>query len=275
MRTTQRRFLATWLLAGLAILLAGSARAQQHQRLTADWEFVRQDLGGVWEAVRPVTAGNPESVPLWQAVTLPHCFNARDAVDPDVNYYQGPGWYRTQLMVQNPYPGGHTRLHFEGAGQKTAVYIYTTKVGSHVGGYDEWTVDITDAVAAFQKTEVCQKQFQGKIPLSIRCDNSRDLEMIPSDLSDFNVYGGLYRYLNLEYQPAVFAERLAAQAEVAETNSAGTLKLRVSWPAAGAPGGPVPVAVRVLDPLDKTAATYQGTLAGGADAVALPPLAVR
>jgi beta-galactosidase len=95
-------------------------------------------------------------------------------VDPNVNYYQGPGWYRTQLTVLNPYPGGRTRLHFEGAGQKTEVYIYTTKVGSHVGGYDEWTVDITQAVADFQKTDVYHKQFKGKIPLSIRCDNSRD-----------------------------------------------------------------------------------------------------
>ena len=42
-----------------------------------------------------------------------------------------------------------------------------------------------------------QKQFKGKIPLSIRSDNSRDLEMIPSNLSDFNLYGGIYRYLNL------------------------------------------------------------------------------
>ena len=86
-------------------------------------------------------------------------------------------------------------MHFEGAGQKTNVYVYTTEVGSHVGGYDEWTVDITDAVDSFKKTDAFQKQFKGKIPISIRCDNSRDLEMIPSDLSDFNLYGGIYRYL--------------------------------------------------------------------------------
>jgi beta-galactosidase len=33
--------------------------AQQQTRLNTSWEFVRQDLGGVWEAVRPVVAGNP------------------------------------------------------------------------------------------------------------------------------------------------------------------------------------------------------------------------
>src|SRR5690606_7257035 len=121
------------------------------------------------------------------SVTLPHCFNAWDAVTPDVNYYEGPGWYRTSLTIDNPYVNGRTLLHFEGAGQKTEVYVYTEKVAEHVGGYDEWTVDITEAVKAFQATDVYQKQFKGAIPISIRCDNSRDLEMIPSDMSDFNV----------------------------------------------------------------------------------------
>jgi beta-galactosidase len=270
------RWLAKKLLSSLVLLLAAAypSHAQQAQRLNSGWEFVRQDLGGVWEAVRPVVAGNPESVPLWDAVTLPHCFNARDAVDPSVNYYQGPGWYRTQLTVLNPYPGGRTQLHFEGAGQKTEVYIYTTKVGSHVGGYDEWTVDITQAVADFQKTDVYQKQFKGKIPLSIRCDNSRDLEMIPSDLSDFNVYGGLYRYLNLEYQPAVALERVSAKAEVDATGKTGLLTLRATWPEAAAPTL-APVAVRLLDPRGKSVGTYQGTLAGQRGEVALPPLRVK
>lgn len=30
--------------------------------------------------------------------------------------------------------------------------------------------------------------------------------MIPSDMSDFNLYGGLYRYVNLVYTPAVHFE---------------------------------------------------------------------
>src|SRR5689334_1698366 len=171
----------------LLLIVNLSARAQQSTRLTGNWEFLKQDVGGIWEIVRPVGKGNPESVPLWQTVKLPHCVNAEDAVDPDVNYYQGPAWYRTQLEIHNPYNNGRTLLFFEGAGQKTDVYVYTTKVGSHIGGYDEWTVDITDAVEAFRKSNAYQKQFNGKIPIAIRTDNSRDLQMIPSSLSDFNV----------------------------------------------------------------------------------------
>ncbi len=200
--------------------------AQQSRRLNDNWEFLRQDLGGIWEAIRPVGKGNPESVPLWQRVTLPHCVNATDAVDPDVNYYQGPAWYRTQLDIQNPYTDGRTLLHFEGAGQKTEVYVYNTKVASHVGGYDEFTIDITDAVATLKKLDVFQKQFRGKVPVSIRTDNSRDLEMIPSDLSDFNLYGGIYRYLNLVYTPALSVDKLLAEAETDPAGKMGRINIR-------------------------------------------------
>ncbi|MDD3078139.1 MAG: glycoside hydrolase family 2 TIM barrel-domain containing protein [Paludibacter sp.] len=177
-------------------------------RLNTNWQFLRGDLGGVWEAVRPIVDGSPESVPVWKNVNLPHCFNATDAVDPDVNYYQGPGWYKTQIKVNNPYPSGHTILHFEGAGQKTDVFVYTIKVGSHIGGYDEWRVDITDAIKEFQKDTKLTDRYAGTIPIEVRCDNSRDLEMMPSDLSDFNIYGGIYRYLNLEYVPALSIEKV-------------------------------------------------------------------
>ncbi|CDB83582.1 glycosyl hydrolase family 2 TIM barrel domain protein [Bacteroides clarus CAG:160] len=171
-------------------------------RLKDNWEFLRQDVGNIWELVRPVKKGQPEEQPIWTQVTLPHCFNAEDAVDPNVNYYQGPGWYRTCLKLNNPYQNGRVLLEFEGAGQKTDVYIYMTKVGSHVGGYDSWNVDITDAVQTFLLSKDAER-FGGKIPLSIRCDNTRDAEMVPSDLSDFNLYGGIYRYLNLVYLPEV------------------------------------------------------------------------
>ena len=149
-------------------------------------------MGSIWEVLRPAKAGKPESVPLWTSVCLPHCYNAEDGVDPSVNYYQGPAWYRTTLHVANPYPGGHTLLQFEGAGQKTEVYIGTRKMGSHAGGYDRFMVDITAA-------------GEGDLPLSIRCDNSRDVEMIPSDMSDFCLYGGLYRPVYLVYVNGVSA----------------------------------------------------------------------
>lgn len=200
------------------------------QRLTAGWEFIRQDMGNIWEVMRPISGSNkPETVPLWEKVSLPHCFNAEDAVDPDCNYYQGPGWYRTRLTLANPYPDGRIYLEFEGAGQKSDVYVYTQKVASHVGGYDEWKVDITEAVEAFRKLPVCQKRFGGQVPIAIRCDNSRDTELIPSDLSDFNLYGGLYRYVNLVYVPAIHPENIRIHAEVDDAGKQGKLSVTIGF----------------------------------------------
>jgi len=211
-------------------VISYSANAQQSARLNTGWEFVKGDLGTIWEAVRPILIKDgPENYPIWEKINLPHCFNARDAVDPDVNYYQGPGWYRTKLNINNPYKDGHTILHFEGAGQKTEVYVYTTKVGAHVGGYDEWFVDITQAVEDFKKNPAFTKQFKGKVPVEIRCDNSRDAESIPSQLSDFNVYGGIYRYLNLVYQPNIVIDNLYASAALGKDYKTGSIDVKANF----------------------------------------------
>ncbi len=176
-----------------------TARTIFSERLTA-WEYRRGSLGGPWEAWRKVN----DDANTWTKVEVPHCFNAFDSVDPDGPYYQGPGWYRARVEVKNPFPGGRTLLHFEGAGQKTEVFVHTDKVGSHVGGYDEFTIDVTDQV---NKRPKISDQV-APLPVAVFCDNSRDLEMIPSNLSDFNLYGGLYRYVNLVYVPAISLERV-------------------------------------------------------------------
>ncbi len=178
-----------WKAVALAALgIAVPAGAQVRTELADGWEFIRQDMANTWEVFRPVKAGKPESVPLWKPVSVPHCYNAHDGVAPDVNYYQGPAWYRRWLKIQNPYPNGHTLLVFEGCGPKTQVYVGSQLVGSHVGSYDLWTVDITSCGS-------------GELPLAIRCDNSRDVEMLPSDMSDFCLYGGICRQVWLVYQP--------------------------------------------------------------------------
>ncbi|NLJ01697.1 MAG: glycoside hydrolase family 2 protein [Bacteroidales bacterium] len=198
--------------------------SQYKTRLEGGWQFLKSDLGSVWEAFRPANSGSPETVPLWEEVTLPHCVNAWDAVDPDVNYYQGPAWYKTTLDINNPFDEGRTLLHFEGSGQKTELYVFTTKVASHVGGYDEWYVDITEAVKDFLSLEEAER-FKGKVPIAIRTDNSRDVEMIPSDLSDFNLYGGIYRYLNLVYVPGLSLQEVYANASVDNAGKTGEVTI--------------------------------------------------
>ena len=56
---------------------------QNRRHIDSGWQFVRGDLGSIWEVWHPVQPGKPQAVPLWKAVTLPHCFNDTDACDPD------------------------------------------------------------------------------------------------------------------------------------------------------------------------------------------------
>ncbi len=161
-------------------------------RLDTGWQFRQGAVDGIWGAWR--TEDNDQ----WQPATLPHCFNASDACDPDRPYFRGQGWYRTRLAVANPFPDGRTILHFRGAGQTTTLWVGSELVGTHKGGYDEFAFDITEAIGRLPSADARQS-----VPIAVVCDNSPDLERVPSDLSDFCLFGGLYRHVNLVYLPAL------------------------------------------------------------------------
>lgn len=106
---------------GISAALANLASARSSQRLADGWGYHQGSPGSTWESWRGEAATDNVT---WRTVTLPHGFNGRDAVDPDTRYYRGPGWYRKPIQMVNPFPDARTLLHF--------------------GGYDEWSVDITD-----------------------------------------------------------------------------------------------------------------------------------
>ncbi len=232
------KFMGSFLFACLGLVSANAAELRQ--RLDSGWEFYQGTLGSTWEIWRGDKASDNVT---WQPVTLPHCFNARDAVDPDVRYYQGTGWYRTRLKLANPFPNGRTLLHFDGAGQKSQVFVGLKQVGEHLGGYDQWDVDITDAAGS-----------SDEVPLAVLCDNSRDAESIPSDLSDFNRYGGLYRHVYLVYVPEVSVKRLHVEPKLTADGKA-SVKVRARFYNPKALQGEVELALEVRDPQGKVVQT--------------------
>jgi beta-galactosidase len=229
---TRRDFLRSAALAASAALIPVSevhARPlpdskATSERLTHGWEYLRGSLGGPWDVWREDLSESTS----WKPVEIPHCFNARDAVDPEQPYYEGPGWYRTKLQLKNPFENGRTLLLFEGAGQKCEVFVFFERVGEHTGGYDEFVVDITDAMAKAAKPSA----HTGECQLAVRCDNSRDPETIPSPLNDFHRYGGLYRNVNLKYEPAISIERVHLEVDISQPVSAQlTIRARLHNPA--------------------------------------------
>jgi beta-galactosidase len=187
---------------------------------------------------------------VWKKVEVPHCFNAYDAVDPDQPYYEGPGWYRRKIHIGNPFEHGRTLLLFEGAGQKSKVFVGLEKVGEHVGGYDEFVVDITDAIAKHTETDASLRE----VPLAVLCDNSRDPEMIPSSLNDFHRFGGLYRNVTLFYEPLISLRRVHITAAMVDSSSAlVTIGTKLRNP--NALREEVQLRIRVFDPKGSLAQT--------------------
>jgi beta-galactosidase len=206
------------------------------RQLDRGWQFrlgAIHDLKAVW---------SPGEDQLWKATELPHCFNAKDACDPDASYFRGQGWYRTRIAVDNPFADGRTVLHFRGAGQTTTLWVGSNAVGTHKGGYDEFSFDITDAVRQLAPAEI-----KDGVPIAVCCDNSTDLDRVPSDLSDFCLYGGLYRHVSLAYLPAVALDSIHMLPTLAAN---GTCHVSVKASLYNPAGGnfPCTVSVHVLDP---------------------------
>jgi beta-galactosidase len=227
--------------------------------LQEGWEFTRTGLGGPWEAWRATLNPSHHEVP-WERVKLPHCVNALDGVDPDVKYYQGPAWYRrwfSREEVEKAFPSGRILLHFGGASQNTTVYCGTAEAGFHQGGYDEFTVDITEGVDQC----LADPRWRGRVPLAICCDNSRELNRIPSDLSDFSLYGGLVRPVRMRHVPAVSMQSLLVRTEVEEGRASASVSMELYNPTGHE--ATAALTVELLDPRGCLLRTHETTLSTG------------
>ncbi|HMG03717.1 MAG TPA: glycoside hydrolase family 2 TIM barrel-domain containing protein [Edaphobacter sp.] len=260
--------------ASLARLASDSAAPSAvGTRLSTGWEFLRESLGGPWEV------WHSKEIAAWQSVAMPHCFNAYDGCDPETPAYRGNGWYRTHIVPANPYPNGRTLLHFEGAGQTTTVYVGDALAGQHTGGYDEFVFDISDAVRnlpapAAPDAKSKEKQPNG-VPIAILCDNSRDLDRMPSDLSDFTLYGGLYRHVNLVYVPAVSLETVQVKSSLASPKSSAEVEVIASLYNPVHATDPVTIAIEVFDAKGASVHTTKQTLAPWSGAKPLTSFRLR
>jgi len=63
-------------------------------------------------------------------------------------------WYRRTFTVPKEWNGGRVLLHFGAVDWEATVYVNGKKAGDHRGGYDAFTLDITDALEGSGKQEL-------------------------------------------------------------------------------------------------------------------------
>ncbi len=126
----------------------------------------------------------------WQTTNLPHSWNALDATDNNPGYRRDASWYRKIIHI--PQSSKRWLLYFEGVNISSKVYVNGKAAGGHIGGYVGFDVDITEYVIAGKDNEIL-----------VWVDNSLNPNIIPSQKSDFFIYGGITRDVWLQAIPPV------------------------------------------------------------------------
>ena len=177
-----KRFLP--LLAALVFLLpaAGAFAQRQTIDLPDGWRFLKADAA----PDAPVTG------PGWEAVTVPHCYNALDgqngkAADPGVpgGYYRGPTWYQRTLDIPADWKDRRVFIRFGAVFLVADVYLNGEKLGEHRGGFAAFCYELTDKL-----------KFGAPNELRVRVDNARNPDVAPLS-ADFTMEGGIYRPVHL------------------------------------------------------------------------------
>lgn len=155
----------------VALLCAFSLMAQRQCLLLNDgWKF---------RFSHQVDRNSPKPI------SLPHTWNAADALVGKIDYKRGIGNYERQLNILQQWQGKRIYLRFEGANSVANVFINGKHVGEHRGGYSAFVFEITDYV-----------QYGKNNSLLVRVSNAETLDVMPL-VGDFNMYGGLYRGVQL------------------------------------------------------------------------------
>ncbi|GAB1452546.1 glycoside hydrolase family 2 TIM barrel-domain containing protein [Draconibacterium sp.] len=157
----------------LSVILGFFVLAASAQRQTIsfndDWDFKG---ASIWE----------DSVN--ERVDLPHTWNSKDAAQ-GFKYYRGQGVYTKNFLIDNSLAGKRIFLKFEGVQTVADVSLNGKNIGQHRGGYSAFTFEITDAV-----------RYAEDNLLEVKVDNSETEDVLPLG-GDFNIYGGIYRPVQL------------------------------------------------------------------------------
>ena len=119
-----------------------------------------------------------------ETVNLPHSWNTEDAAQ-GYKYFRGEGNYSKNYFFDESLSDKRLFLKFEGVQTVANVSVNGKHLGQHRGGYSAFTFEITDVV-----------NFGKENLIEVKVDNSETEDILPLG-GDFNIYGGIYRPVQL------------------------------------------------------------------------------
>lgn len=122
------------------------------QMVRPDW----QNLNGLWDFTYLPTYETEIPKSDFQQILVPYCVES--ALSGIKTHYESMA-YRRNFSVPAAWSGKRVLLNFEAVDWRCTVYINGEQVGSHDGGYDPFTFDITDKVKVGAENEVAVKVY--------------------------------------------------------------------------------------------------------------------
>ena len=119
----------------------------------------------------------------WEAVNLPHTWNAQDGQDGGNDYYRGTCYYAKKLALADCKDAEAVYIEFEGANSSADVYVNGKLAVHHDGGYSTFRANITELL-------------EDENDIIVAVDNSVNDRVYPQ-MADFTFYGGIYRDVNI------------------------------------------------------------------------------
>lgn len=132
----------------------------------------------------------------WKKVPVPGVWNK---YAERLELYEGVGWFAREFSLPALPEGTTCLLRFGGVNYLCEIYLNGEPVGTHEGGYTEFTLDVSHLVQP------------GRNVLAVRVDNRSLLMRLPPLLGYFN-YGGIHRDVTLEIYPGAYLSDLGYEA---------------------------------------------------------------
>lgn len=175
------------------------------------------NLNGLWEyALQPKDAPRPAAfdgtilVPFPLESALSGVMRAAD---------DNALWYRRSFTVPHAWQGQRVLLHFGAVDWETTVWLNGQELGSHRGGYDSFSFDITDALADAEAQELVVRVWD---PTDVGTQPLGKQRRVPERIW-YTPVTGIWQTVWLEPVPQVHITQLRMEPDI----DAGTLRLLV------------------------------------------------
>jgi beta-galactosidase/beta-glucuronidase len=170
-----------------------------------------QNLNGSWDFAADPTLSRTAADSAWaQVITVPFAWET--PASGIASHWLSCGWYRRAIEV--PPSGQRAILHFGAVHHAATVWVNGLEVGSHVGGYTPFEIDITDALTDGRGSIVVRVEA----PIDKRAIVHGKQRSVPRDDYDgcsFMPSSGIWQSVWLETRPATYITNVSLRSSAA------------------------------------------------------------